>query len=299
MNKLGTLKENQRLALISERLDSVQSQFNLSQEGHNDPISMVLVYKDPGDREVAAFVAAVFSYGNVPQIQKTLGTIFEILGPTPVQNLKNSDGNHWKKVIPTQFKHRFNDAKDLGCLLTWLGQALRSHKSLEDFFLACQPSPNIEDIGVALENFIDGLTAFDGRPFKPAKTKGVHFFLTRPSNKSACKRLLLFLRWVVGTGPMDLALWTKIRKDILLIPVDTHVLRISKHLGFTKRKDNSWKTAQEITSQLKLLDAKDPTRYDFALCHIGISKECPSRFNKIVCTRCRMNDLCLTYARRG
>jgi uncharacterized protein (TIGR02757 family) len=97
---------------------------------------------------------------------------------------------------------------------------------------------------------------------------------------------------------MDLGLWKNIPKHILLIPVDTHVLRISRHLGLTKRKDNSWRTAQEITDKLKTLDPRDPTRFDFALCHLGISQECPSRFKLSVCGHCRMNDLCLTYSKK-
>ena len=97
---------------------------------------------------------------------------------------------------------------------------------------------------------------------------------------------------------MDLNIWSRVPKDKLLIPVDTHVLRISRHLGLTRRKDNSWRTSQEITAALKLLDPADPTRFDFALCHLGISRECPSRYDIKVCSKCRMNSLCVTYAKR-
>ncbi len=287
-----------RLIQIRQRLDDIQKDFHSVQEIKNDPVTMVLDFKSPVDREVAGFIAAAFSYGNVKQIQQTLKTVFEIIGPTPASTLKKGDGPFWKKTIPTNFKHRFNTADDLGCLLTWLGEALRQNETLEDFFLAQNSKEPITDIGVALENFINGLTKLNSAPYKPKKTKGVHFFLTRPSNKSACKRLLLFLRWVTGDGPMDLGLWKRLSPSLLLIPVDTHVLRVSRHLGFTKRKDNSWRTAQEITNVLKIMDPKDPTRFDFAICHLGISKECPSRFSLKVCPKCRMNDVCVTYAKR-
>jgi uncharacterized protein (TIGR02757 family) len=287
-----------RLIQIRQRLEDIQSDFHSVQEIKNDPITMVLDYHSPADREVAGFIAAVFSYGNVKHIQQTLKTVFEVIGPTPALTLKKNDGLYWKKNIPKNFKHRFNTADDLGCLLTWLGEALKSNDTLEDFFLAQNSKGPITDIGLALENFIDGLTKLNSTPYKPKKTKGVHFFLTRPSNKSACKRLMLFLRWVTGAGPMDLGLWKRVSPSLLLIPVDTHVLRVSRHLGFTKRKDNSWRTAQEITEVLKILDPKDPTRFDFAICHLGISKECPSRFNLKICSKCRMNDVCVTYAKR-
>jgi uncharacterized protein (TIGR02757 family) len=288
---------DQRLNQIRQRLDDIQRDFHSVQEIQNDPITMVLNFQSPADREVAGFIAAVFSYGNVKQIQQTLRTVFEIIGATPATTLRKNNGFYWKKKIPANFKHRFNNAADLGCLLTWLGCALRQNETLEDFFLAQNKGPPI-DVAKVLENFIDGLTKLNCAPYKPKRTKGVHFFLTRPSNKSACKRLLLFLRWVAGTGPMDLGLWKRIPQSILLIPVDTHVLRVSRHLGFTKRKDNSWRTAQEITNVLKLMDPADPTRFDFAICHLGISKECPSRFNLKICSKCRMNDVCVTYAKR-
>jgi uncharacterized protein (TIGR02757 family) len=256
-----------------------------------------LGYKNPRDQEVTAFIAAVFSYGNVKQIQNTLGQVFSLLGTSPYEKIKSANGKYWKKAIPKQFKHRFNTADDLGCLLTWLGEILRHSNSLEEFFFWSQDKNPADNLEIALENFVGKATSLPCHPYKPAKSKGVHFFFTRPSGKSACKRLLLFLRWVVGTGKADLGLWKKLRPNVLLIPVDTHVLRISRHLGLTQRKDNSWRTAQDITNKLKLLDPNDPTRFDFALCHLGISQECPSRYKQSVCTGCRMNDLCLTYGK--
>jgi uncharacterized protein (TIGR02757 family) len=278
------------------RLDHVASDFDRTREISNDPISHVMAFKEPQDREVGAFIAAVFSYGNVKQIQATLKKIFALLGARPALKLHDSDGKYWRKVIPKTFRHRFNSAEDLGCFLTWIGEALRSHGNLENFFLS--QNKNLTEIGQGLENFIEAFTNLPCKPYAPQKQRGVYFLLSRPSKKSACKRLLLFLRWVVGTGSMDLGLWKNIPKHILLIPVDTHVLRISRHLGLTKRKDNSWRTAQEITDKLKTLDPRDPTRFDFALCHLGISQECPSRFKLSVCGHCRMNDLCLTYSKK-
>jgi uncharacterized protein (TIGR02757 family) len=294
---MAVTMNTKQLLQIRKKLEDVERDFDRSREIQNDPVSEIFAYGEPLDKEVAAFIAAVFSYGNVKQIQRTLGVVFSLLGDSPAKKLRSSSGSYWKKTIPSSFKHRFNTAEDLGCLLTWLGEALRIEPSLELFFVNSQPQKKITDVASALENFIDRMTRLPSAPFIPPPTKGVHFFLTRPSGKSACKRLLLFLRWVAGSGPMDLHLWKDFPKEMLLIPVDTHVLRIAKHLGFTKRKDNSWKTAEEITEVLKLMDPRDPARFDFALCHLGISQECPSRFNKRVCPQCRMNDVCVTYAK--
>src|SRR5258708_6287097 len=114
-----------KLSKIQARLEKVQSDFHSTKQIENDPISLVLAFNSPPDREVAAFIAAVFSYGNVKQIQRTLGSIFTLLGESPANLLRQSHGNDWKERIPKHFKHRFNTAIDLGCLLTWLGEALR------------------------------------------------------------------------------------------------------------------------------------------------------------------------------
>jgi uncharacterized protein (TIGR02757 family) len=286
----------ERIGRLRKSLEAVDRSFHETLEINRDPVSLVLEFQNPLDREVTALIAAVFAYGNVRQIQNTLRQVFRILGPEPAQTIRLSTGSDWKKRIPPTFKHRFNTAEDLGILLTWMGEALRRASTLEEFFMAGLNTKD-EDLAPLLEDFVERLTSLPCSPFKRPKSKGALFFFPRPSSGSACKRLLLFLRWVAGQGPMDVGVWKSFPRSLLLIPVDTHVLRISRHLGMTKRNDNSWRTAVEITNCLKLLDPTDPTRFDFALCHLGISKECPSRFAVKICERCRMNDLCVTYAK--
>ena len=93
-----------------------------------------------------------------------------------------------------------------------------------------------------------------------------------PQSGSACKRMNLFLRWMVRKDELDFGIWKAVRKDQLVIPVDTHIARISRELGLTTRKNVSWQMAEEITEKLKKFDSKDPIKYDFAICHIGIRK---------------------------
>ncbi len=281
--------------LLRERLESIQARQHASGEILNDPLSIVLRYDSPQDREVVALIATSFAYGNVKQIIKTLENILPLLGPSPADKIKSADGKYWKKAIPETFKHRFNTADDLGLLLTWLGEALRKTESLERFFIDDQNSN--EPLARLLENFIIRFTSLPPGPYKIPKSKGALFFFPKPSAGSGCKRLLLFLRWMVGSGPMALGQWTCVDKSQLIIPVDTHILRISQNLGFTKRKNTSWQTAEEITKKLQLISPDDPTQYDFALCHMGISQACPSRFKITICHDCEMNSFCFRYSK--
>ena len=283
------MKFTDTIKSLAAALELVEKSYDLSGEIQNDPVNFALKFQNPHDQEVVAFIAALFSYGRVKQIQNTLTKILSFLGENPYEILKNKTGLYWKKTIPLNFRHRFNNHHDLVSLLTWIGTALRKSGTLEDFFMSSQPlKPQL--LEPLLEDFISRLTGSGTE-----QTRGLKFLLPKPSRKSGCKRLLLFLRWVAGHGPMDLGIWTKLPRNLLVIPVDTHVLRISRHLGLTKRKDSSWRTALEITQKLKLLDSEDPTRFDFALCHLGISQECPSRFDKVICLDCRMNHVCVTF----
>ncbi len=273
----------------------------LENEVANDPLSLVLKYDHSPDREVVAFITCAFAYGNVKQIIKSVEKILTLLGPSPAQKLIKTSAGEWLEIIPRSFKHRFNTADDLGLLLTWLGIALKESGSLENFFMESSKAETPENLTLStmLENFIKRMTDLSTGPYKKPKSKGVLFFFPKPSDKSGCKRLLLFMKWVSGTGPMTLGLWSKFPPEKLIIPVDTHILRISKNLGLTKRKDASWKTAEEITHALRNISPEDPTRYDFALCHLGISQSCPSKFKIEVCLNCQMNVLCLNYSLRN
>lgn len=269
----------------------IESQYELNGEIQNDPYSRVLRYEKAADREVVALIASCFAYGNIKQILSSVDKILCYLGPYPSETLRLHDGAYWKKTLSSNFKHRFNTAYDLGLLLTWMGEALRQFGNLENLFISTES----DDVSILLENFIEKLTSLPCAPYKKPSSNGALFFFPRPSAGSGCKRLLLFLRWMIGSGPMALAQWKRVDPRILLIPVDTHILRISRNLNLTKRKDASWKTSVEITSKLEKLSPDDPTRFDFALCHLGISQSCPSRFNKNICHGCEINNFCKHY----
>jgi len=145
-----------------------------------------------------------------------------------------------------------------------------------------------EDIGHALTGFVKHFLSIDTSPVygRNIRPSGLKQLFPSPENGSACKRMNLFLRWMVRTKDIDLGVWNKIHPSKLIIPLDTHIARISRCLGLTKRKAPDWKTAKEITESLKKLDPDDPLKYDFALCHQGISGLCKGERSKDTCASC-------------
>ncbi len=132
------------------------------------------------------------------------------------------------------------------------------------------------DVGKALDSFsiramsVDLRPAYGRVPLKP----GVQYFFPRPSAGSGCKRLNLFLRWMIRRDEVDLGVWTRPSPSVLVVPLDTHVVRVGRCLGLTRRTSPGWPMAAEITASLRALDPVDPVKYDFSLCHIGMANAC-------------------------
>lgn len=236
-------------------------------EVHNDAIEPALSFSDRRDQEFVAFICSILAYGRVDQIKKSIHKLVDPLGKSPSSRLvQMSDADLWDLVFG--WKHRFNTEDDVVLVLHWLRTVYRDFESLEKF-LSPQKEWSAADL---IENFVKKLTELPTGDFGPLPKKGSSFWflLPRPSSGGACKRMNLFLRWMVGTSDADLSLWSSFDKSKLVIPLDTHVLKQSQRLRLTQRKSADWKTAQEITDALKKLDPKDPTRFDFAICHLGM-----------------------------
>ncbi len=260
-----------------------------------DPLSVVHRFVRPEDREVAGLIAAVFSYGRVPQILKTLERIFAPMEGAPDAFVRNfeleRDGRKFAGMV-----HRFNNEKDLFSLLLGLRQVLEEFGSLKTLFLsgysAAQP-----DIGPALTRFVEHLLSLDYAPLygegplPPAA--GVRFLLPSPRKKSACKRLNMYLRWMVRRDDdLDFGLWTEVSPAKLLVPLDTHIARIARRIGLTKRAATDWGTVLDITESLRRLDPEDPVKYDFALAHLGILQHCGKEVTKSACAACGLEWTC-------
>jgi uncharacterized protein (TIGR02757 family) len=191
------------------------------------------------------------------------------------------------------FVYRFNVGTDVAVLLLGMGRALREHGSLEALFVRGWEAHG--SIHGALSHFTAGLreVPMDELRRVLGKERGLHHLLPAPLGAGAAKRLNLYLRWMVrGPDAVDFGIWRRLPASALLIPLDTHIGRIARHLGLTKRKDLSWRTAEEVTASLRRLDEQDPVRYDFALCHCGMSGLCPAKPVAEHCARCLLLSSC-------
>ena len=259
--ELQSERRQQFAVLLKRTLDEACCRFEGSGEIQHDAIAPALKYSEAVDREFAALICAVLAYGRVSQIKASITRLLDPLGSSPTKALIQLTPDQLEKVTHG-WKHRFNTQKDAYCLLYSLRQIYRDYRCLEQA-IAPKPNESARDIIERMAEYISGNLPCPPNP-------SFWYLLPRPSKGSACKRLNLFLRWMVGQSEMDLSLWTSMRPSQLVIPVDTHVHRQALSLGLTKRKSNDWKTAEEITESLRELDPLDPTKYDFALCHLGI-----------------------------
>jgi len=272
-----------------ELLYAARSQHHLA----NDPLSFCHRYREPADQEAAALIAAVFAYGSVKVIKGSLTRIFDILGESPARFIDHLDPEKLRQLC-SGFKHRFNSGDDLAALLYAIHQ-MRKQGGLASFFSQFH-HPDADTVEQGLNGFCSAVLGLDYYPvFGPAgltATSTYRFLFPAPAGGSACKRLCMFLRWVVRPADgIDLGLWQQVRPRQLIIPVDRHIERIGQLLGLTTRRTPDWRMAGEITGALRRLDPLDPVKYDFALCHLGISEGCTGRLGA-ACPGCPVRGLC-------
>ena len=277
-------------------LDKFYSEYNFKERILHDPIEFPRRYKRREDIEIAGFIASCFAYGKVGLFKPVIEKILSVMRGSPYDFLIDF------KVNPRTFakcevkkdgrlfsgiKYRFNENKDIICLLHIISNLLKSHKSIENVFKSFYKETD-SDTGNALTGFIDYVLKTNTSDIygKNLKPDGLLQFFPSPSKGSACKRMNLFLRWMTRKRDIDFGIWKGIPENKLVIPLDTHIAKISRCLGFTKRKSQDWRMAVEITNALKKLDPEDPLKYDFAMCHYGIAGLCSSK-DDIKDSRCR------------
>ena len=267
---------------LKQTLDRLYNTYDFKERILHDPIEFPHQYKRPEDIEVSGFVASCFAYGRVDMFKPVVKKILSTMGESPYDFLVNFNLTRHGRLF-SGIKYRFNENNDIICLLYVLNRALKRYKRLDVLFkLHCWNDD--QNIGIGLTGFVESLLITDTSPVygKNTKTMGFLQFFPSPQKGSACKRMNLFLRWMIRDRDIDFGIWKGIPKNKLIIPLDTHIARISKCLGFTKRASQDWKMAEEITEALKILDPEDPLKYDFALCHQGISRMC----SKNQCSNC-------------
>ncbi|HOD82566.1 MAG: hypothetical protein BWX88_00921 [Planctomycetes bacterium ADurb.Bin126] len=243
-------------------LDELYGQYNRRRFVSGDPLVFVHRYRRSDDREVVALVTAALAYGRVRQIQASVARVLERLGPGPAGFLAASSERALRGLLG-DFRHRFHRAHDVEGLLTAVGRVRRAHGSLERCFLEGY-SPDHDDVAPALSHLVGEL----GR----AGCGGNHL-VSDPADGSACKRMNLFLRWMVRRDRVDAGRWPAWLAPKLLVPLDTHMHRISMLLGLTGRRSADLRTAREVTRAFARLAPHDPVRYDWALTRVGMARQ--------------------------
>jgi uncharacterized protein (TIGR02757 family) len=262
-----------------------------------DPIQKVQPFRSSADREIAGFCAGALAFGRVASVLNSIDTLFSLIGPSPAAFVREFD----PQAAPAGMRsmvHRWIRGDDLVALLWILRQMLEQSGSIEGFFLEGYRDGH-EDIGAALDSFSTRALALDVRDAygRVPRRPGVCYFFPRPSAGSACKRLNLFLRWMVRSDAVDLGVWTGVPPAKLIVPLDTHVIRLGHCLRLTRYRSPGWKMAADITASLRRLNPDDPVRFDFSLCHVGMMNAC-GYGRKQGDTQCPLKGLCHPRLRR-
>jgi uncharacterized protein (TIGR02757 family) len=249
-----------------------------------DPIRVVLDFPAPEDREVVGLLAALLAYGRVDLLQAHTRELLVHLGGCPAERLR--EGVPRLKGL----RYRFHRGRDLEALLHGMRAMLLRHGSLKAGFARHWESSR--DLHAALSGFVAELRREAGRA-----GPGLKFLLADPARGGACKRWHLYLRWMVRLerGDPDPGVWDGVLPaSALLVPLDTHLVRVSRRLGFATRRTADWKMSEEVTAALRSLHPEDPVRYDFPLCHLGIAGICPPRLTREHCRVCPLRRVCPT-----
>jgi uncharacterized protein (TIGR02757 family) len=259
--------------LLKDALDRLYDAFDHPDSAF-DPVQIVRRYSRLDDREVVGFIAAGLAFGRVASVVASIEAVCRALGPSPASFVRAFDpGKDADALRP--LVHRWTRGVDLVALVWTLSRVVDAHGSIERAF-AVGHDEHAPDVGSTLERFsalareVDLRPAYGRVPAKP----GVHYFFSRPSSGSACKRLNLFLRWMVRRDGVDPGGWTSLPRRQLVVPLDTHTIRVGRCLRLTRRVSPGWLMAAEITAALRECDPDDPVRYDFALCHLSMMGAC-------------------------
>jgi uncharacterized protein (TIGR02757 family) len=244
------------------KLENLYQRYNRHQFVHPDPVEFLYLYGDIKDREIVGLIASSLAYGRVKQILKSVSYVLSRMTPSPYLFLKDSTHASMCKTFK-DFTHRFARGDHLAALLQGAKNVIDQYGSLNDCF-ARAVSDDDGTVMPALNFFSAALTAKNCNP---------GHLIALPQRGSACKRMNLFLRWMVRKDDVDPGGWRGVALSNLIIPLDTHIHKISLKLGFTKSRQANMRTALEITSGFKQIVPDDPVKYDFVLTRLGIRSD--------------------------
>lgn len=241
-----------------DALEAVYARYARREFVHPDPLELLYRFEAPCDCEIVGLIASSLAYGRVSQILNSASGVLERMGSSPARFLRDASHGDLEKIF-SGFKHRFQTARELVALLLGIKNAIGKHGSLQACFRSHLDGAD-ELVLPALCGFVRALDA-GGR---------CGHLLPDPSKGSACKRLNLYLRWMVRRDDVDPGCWDGIAPAMLIVPLDTHMHRIALGLGATRRKSADLRAAIETTEAFRKICPSDPVRYDFALTRLGI-----------------------------
>jgi len=249
-------------------LDEMADRFNRPEFITHDPVSIPHRFSARQDIEIGALFAATLAWGQRVTIIRSCERLLRLMDDSPHDFVLNHRASDLKRL--DSFVHRTFNSTDLLYFITFLQAHYQKHPSLEILF----------EVGAGELTVERGLIRFHQQFFSlPDFPERTRKHVATPERKSACKRLNMFLRWMVRSDNrgVDFGLWTSISPAQLVCPCDLHVERVARGLKLIRRKGVDWQTALELTGNLRRLDPADPVRYDFALFGLGITNAEPPR----------------------
>ncbi len=272
---------------IRKQFDDIAEQFNHPDFLQTDPILFCYRFSKKEDIEIIAYIASMFSYGNVMSIQIFLENLLKGLEESPYLKIKNENLR-----FPSNIYYRFQTNKDIHIFFKGLQALLRGITSLEYYFLNDTLSTQ-ERIQTFQNKFTSTILSITG---EKNLSNGLKFLIGSSSKNSANKRYNMFLRWMVRDSFPDFGLYKTFQKKDLVYPLDTHIVKLSKILGLSNLKTINSKMAREITENVKHINPEDPLLYDFPLSRLGILKICKTKYIKEICSTCVIKNMCTIYA---
>lgn len=245
-----------------ERFEEMYRTYNRREFVHPDPLEFVLKFQDPADQEIAGLIASGLAYGRVGHILKSLDRIFKVLS-RPSAGLASMSRKDLLEAFGS-FRHRWTTGEELAYFLRGISILREEYGSLENCFLEGLED-DAQDVVPALISLVAKLRSASGRRDSS--------LLACPSMGSACKRMFLYLRWMVRRDEVDPGPWTRASSAQLIVPMDVHMHRVSLRLGLTSRRQADLKSALQVTEFFRQLEPTDPVKYDFALTRPGIRSE--------------------------
>jgi uncharacterized protein (TIGR02757 family) len=253
---------------LQRTVEKIYAQFHNPSYLRYDPLEFVYAVEGRQNREIAGLLCSSLAYGRIEQIKKSIAAVYEKTGRELYQF---ASGVPFKEKIRlfSSFSHRFNRGIDIAVLLQCCAVAIENEGSIEALF--------VKGLGEKDATIKNALAEFSRRMLEISRVvhgrtaASFRFFFPSPGRGSSCKRLNMFLRWMVRPNDgIDLGIWENVPASKLVMPVDTHVARISRKLGITRRRSADWEMAEQITAALRRIAPDDPVRYDFSLCRSGM-----------------------------